>query len=163
MSENITVRVEGARKADAGRGIARLPPRVQNQLGILSGDPVIIEGTSLTVAKVWPGDDDGPVIRIDADTRASVGANIGDTVQVRNASVETAEAVTLRPADDHADTTPAAAAISRKLVDRLVREGKQLRIDGYGGYVVTETVPNGSVRLTDATTVTVEPEPATPS
>ena len=162
MTEEITVRVEGARKADAGRGIARLPPRVQNQLGVLSGDPVIIDGESLTVAKVWPGDDDGPVVRIDADTRASVGANIGDTVQVRNASVETAKAVTLRPADDHADTTPATAAVSRKLVDRLVREGKQLRIDGYGGYVVTETIPDGSVRLTDATTVTVEPEPATP-
>ena len=153
-----TVRVEGARKRDAGRGIARLPSRIQRQLGVLSGDPIIIEGDRMTVAKVWPGDHDQTVIRIDADTRATVGVNIGETVTIRKASVADASSITIQPADDHADETPSTEALTSKLVDRLVRTGKRLRVEGYGPYVVTDTTPTGSVRITDATSITVEPE-----
>jgi transitional endoplasmic reticulum ATPase len=154
----ITVRVEGARKRDAGRGIARLPSRIQTKLGVLSGDPIIIEGKRLTVAKVWPSDDDGAVVRIDDDTRATVGVNIGDTVQVRKASVEDAAEITLHPADDHSDADAPTEILGKKLVDRLVRAGKRLRIEGYGPYVVTETTPTGSVRITESTTVRLDPE-----
>ncbi len=130
MSDGISeVRVEGARKRDAGRGIARLPTRIQSRLGVLSGDPIIIEGERLTVAKVWPSDDGGNVVRIDGDTRASIGANIGDYVTVRKASVNDAAEVTLHPASDHASEAPSEQIVRRKLVDRLVRSGKQLRIE----------------------------------
>jgi len=152
------VRVEGARKRDAGRGIARLPRRVQSQLGVLSGDPIIIEGERLTVAKVWPGDDEGAVVRIDGDTRATIGATIGDSVQVRKASVADAVDVTLQPASDHASDAPSEEVIRRELVDRLVRAGKQLRIERYGPYVVTDTTPTGSVRITESTGIRVDPE-----
>ena len=159
MSDGIAeVRVEGARKQDAGRGIARLPARLQSSLGVLSGDPIIIEGKRLTVAKVWPGDDEGDVIRIDGDTRASVGVNIGGHVTVRKASVNDAVEVTLNPASDHASQAPAEQIVRRKLVDRLVRTGKQLRIEGYGPYVVTDTTPTGSVRITESTGVKISPE-----
>jgi len=154
----IAVRVEGARKRDAGRGIARLPSSIQSRLGVLSGDPIIIEGDRLTVAKIWPSEDNGAVVRIDADTRATIGANIGDTVQVRKASVSDAAEVTLHPADEHADDSASEEAIRRKLVDRLVRSGKRIRIEGYGPYVVTGTTPTGSVRITDATRVELDPE-----
>jgi transitional endoplasmic reticulum ATPase len=122
------LRVEGARKRDAGRGIARLPGHVQTDLGILSGDPIIIEGEALTVAKVWPGEDGDDVVRIDADTRASAGVTIGDTVTVRRATVEDATRVVLQPADEHADDAASTEALRRRLVDRLVRPGKRLRI-----------------------------------
>ena len=156
----IRVRVEGARKRDAGRGIARLPSDIQTRLGVLSGDPIIIEGERLTVAKVWPSDDGGAVVRIDGDTRATIGANIGDTVRVRNASVEDAVAITLQPADEHADDAASEEALRVKLLDRLVRAGKRLRIEGYGPYVVTDTIPTGSVRITTSTSVKLEPEVA---
>jgi transitional endoplasmic reticulum ATPase len=156
----IRVRVEGARKRDAGRGIARLPSGIQTRLGVLSGDPIIIEGERLTVAKVWPSDDGGAVVRIDGDTRATIGANIGDTVRVRNASVEDAVAITLQPADEHADDAASEEALRVKLLDRLVRAGKRLRIEGYGPYVVTDTIPTGSVRITASTSVKLEPEVA---
>ncbi|MFT4922666.1 MAG: transitional endoplasmic reticulum ATPase, partial [Haloarculaceae archaeon] len=152
------LRVKGARKRDAGRGIARLPGHVQSDLGILSGDPVIIEGDRLTVAKVWPGDADDGVVRIDADTRASAGVNIGDTVLVRKATVEDAAAITLQPADDHADDTASEEGVRMRLVDRLLRPGKRLRVEGYGAYVVTDALPSGSVRVTERTDVTVDPE-----
>ena len=154
----VEVRVEGARKRDAGRGIARLSNAVQRELGILSGDPVIIENGQLTVAKVWPSDDEEAVVRIDGDTRASIDANIGDTVRIRKASVEDAYEITLQPATDHADDSPSTEGIRRQLVDRLVRVGKRVRIEGYGPYVVTETAPSGSVRVTDSTRVSIEPD-----
>jgi|GEM_PF-5415877 len=72
----VAVRVEGARKRDAGRGRARLSDTVQSELGVLSGDPIIIEGDRLTVAKVWPSDEGGRFVRIDADTRASANVNM---------------------------------------------------------------------------------------
>jgi transitional endoplasmic reticulum ATPase len=155
------LRVEGARKRDAGRGIARLPGHVQSGLGVLSGDPVVVEGDRLTVAKVWPGGDDGDVIRIDADTRASAGVTIGETVLVRRASVEDAVSVTLQPADDHADAGMRDSEARVRLADTLLRAGKRLRIDGYGTYVVTDTRPSGSVRVTGETAVTVDPGVAT--
>ncbi|MFC7133838.1 MULTISPECIES: CDC48 family AAA ATPase [Salinibaculum] len=150
------VRVEGARKSDAGRGIARLPGHIQSALGVLSGDPIIVEGDKLTVAKVWPGNDDGDVVRIDADTRASAGVNIGDEVTIRKGSVADAISVTLHPADEHADETASIEGIRQGLRDQLVRQGKRLRVQGYGAYVVTDTHPAGSVRITSATDVRLE-------
>jgi len=154
----VEVRVEGARKRDAGRGIARLSSAVQQELGVLSGDPVILENGQLTVAKVWPSEDDQPVVRIDGDTRASIDANIGDTVRVRRASVEDAREVTLQPATDHADDSASTEGVRQKLVDRLVRVGKRVRIEGYGPYVVTGTTPSGSVRVVDSTRISIDPE-----
>jgi transitional endoplasmic reticulum ATPase len=159
----VEVRVEGARKRDAGRGIARLSSNTQRQLGVLSGDPILIEADQLTVAKVWPSDDDDAVVRIDGDTRASIGVNIGDTVAVRKASVEDATRITLQPASEHADDAPPEAALGQQLRDRLVGVGKQVRIEGYGPYVVTETRPAGSVRIVGSTSVKVEPDIASPA
>jgi transitional endoplasmic reticulum ATPase len=154
------LRVEGARKRDAGRGIARLPGHVQSALGVLSGDPVIVEGGRLTVAKVWPGEDEGNVIRIDADTRASAGVTIGETVRVRRASVEDAVSVTLQPADEHADGEVSESVVRRRLLDQLLRAGKRLQLEGYGAYVVTDTRPSGSVRVSEETAVSVDPDVA---
>ncbi len=157
----VAVRVEGARKRDAGRGRARLSDTVQSELGVLSGDPIIIEGDRLTVAKVWPSDEGGRFVRIDADTRASANVNIGDTVRVRRGTVENAAKITLQPADEHANDTASEQALRQKLLDDLVRRGKRLRVEGYGPYVVTETIPSGSVRVTGSTRVVLRPEVVT--
>jgi transitional endoplasmic reticulum ATPase len=158
MTDEVRARVEGARKRDAGRGIARLPETLQSELGVLSGDPVLVEGERETVAKVWPGGEEGAV-RIDADTRASAGASVGDTVRLRVADVTEAAAVTLRPAEGDAGL-PAEAEAAGELTDRIVAAGKRLRVGGEP-LVVTETTPGGSVRVTAETEVSVDAEPAT--
>ena len=165
-SGEVRARVEGARKRDAGRGIARLPESLQSELGLLSGDPVVIEGDRETVAKVWPGNDEG-VVRVDADTRKSAGATVGDRVRLRGASVEEAATVTLRPAGDGAAgdeggrrDLPSESTAGGRLQDRIVAPGKRLRVDGES-FVVSETGPSGTVRVTDATAVRIDPEPAT--
>ncbi len=103
-SDGVSLSVRAAEKRDAGRGVARIPEIARRQLGVLSGDTVVIEGESTTVAKLWPADSAVPenVVQIDADTRANAGVHVGDTVTVRTkdkSTIREAERVTLRPAD----------------------------------------------------------------
>ncbi|WP_101297650.1 CDC48 family AAA ATPase [Halegenticoccus soli] len=155
--------VRGAEKRDAGRGIARLPESARRRLGVLSGDTVVIAGARETVAKVWParGDAVDGTIQIDADTRTNAGVRIGEAVRVSKVSVREATAVTLLAppglgsADIGRETVVDAA--KRDLLDRPVREGEQVHLERLGGsaFVVSETVPDGTVRVVDDTDVNV--------
>ncbi|QLH78738.1 AAA family ATPase [Halosimplex rubrum] len=154
----IEVSVEGANKRDAGRGIARVPERVRSELGVLSGDPLVIKGERATVAKAWPETGDGAYIRIDADTRANAGVNIGDTVTVEQTSVREADGLTVRLAQTVGlDDAQQESAVRRALLDRPLREGEQVHIDGVGAFAVSGTDPGGAVRVTDETDITVLP------
>ncbi|SEO80392.1 transitional endoplasmic reticulum ATPase [Halogranum amylolyticum] len=153
--------VRGAEKRDAGRGIARLPEGARQRLGVLSGDTVVIEGERETVAKVWPargGAGEGS-IQIDADTRTNAGVKISETVRVRQQAVDEAVAVTLAAPDDlgYDDADLVRQSVKRDLQDRPLHQGERVRIERLGGsaFVVTKTVPDGTVRVTDDTNVTV--------
>ena len=154
MTRRVTLTVKGAEKRDAGRGVARLPESARRALGVLSGDTVVVEGERPTVAKVWPAADEDGVVRIDAETRANAGVNIGDTVRVEPVSVEEAHSVVVRipvAADD--DLLEAVAADLR---DRPLRAGEQVRLGRAGIRAsVAETDPDGTVRVTDRTTIRV--------
>ena len=155
----VELTVAGARKRDAGRGIARLPEPVRSRLGVLSGDSVVIEGESQTVAKVWPDDGDDSVVRIDADTRANAGVTIGDTVRVRSATLTDAESISVTPTEDLGEMGPSAAGslVKEGLLDRPLRRDEQFHVDGVGGFRVLETTPGGSVRVDPGTDVEVVP------
>ncbi|MCH7659844.1 MAG: CDC48 family AAA ATPase [Euryarchaeota archaeon] len=162
MSDSdVTLSVRGAEKRDAGRGVARLPERARQTLSVLSGDTVLIEGERTTVAKVWPA---GPgaeskTIQIDADTRQNAGVSIGDTVGVRKQTVEDARSVTITPpvSISAEDAESVERAVKRDLRDRPVRTGERIRIErlGVGPFSITDTDPEGTVRITDSTRVTV--------
>ncbi len=157
----VTLTVRGAEKRDAGRGVARLPERARQALSVLSGDTVLIEGERTTVAKVWPGgpdlDDEG--IQVDADTRSNAGVSIGDTVTVRKQTVEDAGSVTVTPpvSISAEDAESVERAVKRDLRDRPVRTGERIRIErlGVGPFTITDTDPDGTVRIADGTRVTV--------
>ena len=153
--------VAGAEKRDAGRGVARLPERVRSELGVLSGDTVLIEGDRSTVAKVWPAspDLDEGTIQIDADTRSNAGVSIGDSVTVRKQSAETADRVVVQPprslSSEDAETV--VTAIKRDLQDRPVSPGQRIRIERLapGPFEIISTRPSGTVLLTRDTQVEV--------
>lgn len=155
----LTLRVTGAEKRDAGRGVARLPEVARRELGVLSGDAVTIEGTRSTVAKVWPAgpDVDRKTVRIDADTRANAGVSIGDEVVVAPKTVEDASSVTIRPprALSAADADVVVRAIKRDLEDRPVSEGQRIRIERLSDhpFEISATEPTGMVSITASTTV----------
>ena len=157
MSENgaITVTVKGAEKRDAGRGVARLPEQVRKQLGVLSGDTVVVEGERATVAKVWPGNGGAAVIRIDADTRTNAKVTIGDEVTVRQVAVADAEEVRLEiPGELPAERSR--RLVARDLLDRPLQEGESIRLERLGVVgSISRTRPAGTVRMTDDTRVVI--------
>jgi transitional endoplasmic reticulum ATPase len=160
MSEDgrsVRLVVRGAEKRDAGRGVARLPEHARRALGVLSGDTVVVEGERPTVAKVWPGGG-AEGIRIDADTRANAGVNIGDEVTVRPVSVADADEVTLDvPVEVDEDTLE---ALRRDLLDRPLRAGETVRLERLGARAdIRATDPDGTVRVTDRTDVRVVSHP----
>jgi transitional endoplasmic reticulum ATPase len=156
--DGVELTVKGAHKRDAGRGIARLPESVRSELGVLSGSPVIIEGARPTVVKVWPGDDEGSTVRIDSDTRANAGVNIGETVTVRSGSVADATDISIQPVEPLPGTDEYAHMVRTRLVDQMVQAGERTHVDGLGTFVVRSTDPDGAVRVTAQTNVTVLPQ-----
>ncbi|UPV74469.1 AAA family ATPase [Halorussus limi] len=161
-SAAVELTVQGAEKRDAGRGIARIPESARSALGVLSGDTVVVEGERDTVVKVWPAGTDVQrgVLQVDGETRANAGVSIGDTVTVRQISVADAESVALAPTAtfDEDDRETLEAALKRTLRDRPVKEGERVRIERLGDagtFHVGGTDPDGVVRVTDDTDVTV--------
>ncbi|WP_226479935.1 AAA family ATPase [Natrinema amylolyticum] len=163
-SDGVTLAVRAAEKGDAGRGVARIPEPARRQLGILSGDTVVIEGDETTVAKMWPADQSVPenAIQIDGDTRANAGVHVGDTVSVRakdKSAITDADRVTLiaPPALPERQRRAAETEATEKLRNRPVRAGEQVRIEGIDQqpFRVTDTDPDGDVRITDATTIRI--------
>ena len=164
MTVEATVRA--AEKRDAGRGIARLPEAVRAELGVLSGDPVVVEDERSIVVKCWPARADVPdgTIQIDADTRANTGVKIGETVRVSAAGTPVvAERVALAPVGPiEADPEVIVAAAREAVRDRPVAAGQTVRVERVGGTVrVRSTDPGGTVRVGESTTVTVNTEAAT--
>ncbi|GAB3697024.1 CDC48 family AAA ATPase [Halorubrum pallidum] len=165
MNETAGLRltVRAAEKRDAGRGIARLPESARQRLGLLSGDTVEIRGDRAAVAKVWPGGPDaadGSVL-IDADTRANAGVKVGDTVTVAAVDVEDARRVVLAAPAELADVDVSREvverALARDLRDRPVTVGEAVHVERLGGirFVVAESTPDGTVRVTNRTDVSV--------
>ena len=155
--DGVELTVKGAHKRDGGRGIARLPESVRSELGVLSGSPVIIDGDRRTVVKVWPGDGDGSTVRIDSDTRANAGVNIGETVTVRTGAVTDANAIAIQPLNPLPGTDEYEHMVRRRLVDQMVQADERTHVDGLGTFVVQSTDPDGAVRVTAETDVTVVP------
>jgi len=154
MARQVTLTVKGAEKRDAGRGVARLPESARRALGVLSGDTVVIEGDRPTVSKVWPAGGTDGIVRIDAETRANAGVNIGDTVTVGPILVDEADSVVVEIPVDADDEL--LEAIAGDLRDRPLQTGETIRLERPGvRATVTETAPEGTVRVTGNTTVRV--------
>lgn len=163
-SDGVSLTVRAAEKRDAGRGVARIPELARRQLGVLSGDTVVIEGERKTVAKMWPADPSVPenVVQIDGDTRANAGVHVGDTVSVRTkdtSAIAEAKRVTLTPPPTFTNSQQGTGEreAAKTLRNRPVRAGEQIRIEGLDQepFKVTDTDPGGDVRITSTTTVRI--------
>lgn len=154
MEREAELVVQGAEKRDAGRGIARLSSATCQDLGILSGEMVLLSGSRETVTKVWPGGKEG-VVRIDADTRRNADLNIGDRVTVQPIEIEDASSVTVElPVMPQSENAP--SVIKRRLLDRPVKKSEQIYLDRVDLSVkITNTEPSGIVRIADDTTVSI--------
>jgi len=167
-SAAVELTVRGAEKRDAGRGVARIPEAARRDLGVLSGDTVVVSGDRTTVTKVWPADGDVPAdsILVDDDTRTNAGVQIGDTVTVAKQDVDDAKSVTVAPPPSLANVDGAVVerAVTRDLHDRPVSEGEQIRLERVADrpFRVVSTDPDGPVRISANTMVLVAPDPYEP-
>jgi len=92
--KTLTLRVADAYQRDVGRGIARVDPKVVDQLGLTSGDVIQIVGKKKTTALSWPGyesDSGKGTIRIDGYLRNNAGVSIDDKVTIRKIEAKIAQ------------------------------------------------------------------------
>jgi transitional endoplasmic reticulum ATPase len=120
--------------ADSGRGVARLPAKWMQQLGLAEGDVIEIVGKRSTAARaIRPyGDDEGlEIIRLDGLQRANAEVGSGDYVEVRKVESKAATRVVFAPAAEQVRLTGSAEALKRSFEGRPLTEGDTVATAGH--------------------------------
>ena len=120
--------------ADSGRGIARVPKKIMDQLGLADGDVIEIVGKRVTPARaIRPyGDDEGlDIIRLDGLQRANAGVGSGDFVEVRKGLSKAATRVVFAPAQNNVRLQGSAEALKRSFAERPLTAGDTVATAGH--------------------------------
>jgi transitional endoplasmic reticulum ATPase len=128
------VQVANLPPADVGRGIARLPAKLMQALGLSDGDVIEIVGKSTTAARaIRPYDEDAglDIVRLDGLQRANAGVGSGDFVEIRPAGSKAATRVVFAPAADNVRLHGSAAALQRSFAGRPLTEGDVVATAGH--------------------------------
>jgi len=159
--KTLTLRVADAYQRDVGRGIARVDPKVVDELGLTSGDVIQIVGKKKTTALSWPGyesDSGKGTIRIDGYLRNNAGVSIDDKVTIRKIEAKIAQRLTLAPTEP-LRIVGGEEYLSQILEGRVLARGDYVPINVMGrkiDLVVTSTTPTAeAVIVTEQTQVTV--------
>jgi transitional endoplasmic reticulum ATPase len=161
IEKTVTLRVADAHQRDVGRGIARIDPKIVQELGLTSGDIVQITGKRKTNALSWPAyeqDFGKGIIRIDGYLRNNAGVSIDDKVLVRKIDAKIAEKITLAPTEP-LRLVGGEEYLSQLLEGRVMSKGDYVPINVMGrkiDLVVTNTTPSAeAVIVTENTEVVV--------
>ncbi len=120
--------------ADSGRGVARLPAKWMQQLGLAEGDVIEIIGKRSTAARaIRPyGDDEGlEIIRLDGLQRANAEVGSGDYVEVRKVESKIATRVVFAPTADNVRLTGSTEALKRSFAGRPLTEDDTVATAGH--------------------------------
>ncbi len=156
-----TLRVADALQRDVGRGIARIDPKVVQELGLTSGDVVQIVGKRKTNALCWPAHEQDygkGIVRIDGYLRNNAGVSIDDKVTIRKIDAKIAERLMLAPTEP-LRIVGGEEYLSQLLEGRVLSRGDFVPINIMGrtvNLVVTNTSPPAeAVIVTEGTEVLV--------
>src|SRR6476469_1534988 len=128
------VQVASLPPADSGRGFARLPDKLMDELGLNEGDVIEIVGKRSTAARaIRPyGEDEGiDIIRLDGLQRANAGVGSGDFVEIRKAESNPATRVVFAPAQPNVRLQGSAEALQRTFAGRPLVEGDTVATAGH--------------------------------
>jgi len=128
------VQVASLPPVDSGRGFARLPDKLMDDLGLAEGDVIEIVGKRSTAARaIRPyGEDEGiDIIRLDGLQRANAGVGSGDFVQVSKAASKPATKVVFAPAQPNVRLQGSADALKRTFAGRPLVEGDVVSTTGH--------------------------------
>ncbi|HVH15951.1 MAG TPA: CDC48 family AAA ATPase [Candidatus Angelobacter sp.] len=160
-AKTATLRVADALQRDVGRGIARIDPKVVQELELTSGDVVQIIGKRKTNALCWPAHEQDygkGIVRIDGYLRNNAGVSIDDKVTIRKIDAKIAERLTLAPTEP-LRIVGGEEYLSQLLEGRVLSRGDFVPINIMGrtvNLVVTNTSPPAeAVIVTEGTEVLV--------
>jgi len=128
------VQVASLPPADSGRGFARLPDKLMDELSLSEGDVIEIVGKRSTAARaIRPyGEDEGiDIVRLDGLQRANAGVGSGDFVEVREADSKPASRVVFAPAQPNVRLQGSAEALKRSFAGRPLVEGDTVATTGH--------------------------------
>ncbi|MEM2388414.1 MAG: CDC48 family AAA ATPase, partial [Candidatus Thermoplasmatota archaeon] len=146
-----------AKSRDAGRGIARVDPKIAEEMKLTPGDVILVEGRKKTACIYWPGysEDAGKgIIRIDGITRKNADAGIDDRVKIRKIKAKTAEKVFFSPLED-LRLVGAEEYLLHLLEGRVVTKGDRISINIMGrkiDLIVTGISPSAEAVIIGTTT-----------
>src|SRR3954469_5170060 len=127
------VQVASLPPADSGRGFARLPDPLMDDLGLSEGDVIEIVGKRSTAARaIRPyGEDVGiDILRLDGLQRANAGVGSGDFVEVRKAASVPAQRVVFAPAQQNLRLQGSGEALKRSFGMRPINAGDVVATTG---------------------------------
>src|SRR6476469_5044372 len=128
------VQVASLPPADSGRGFARLPDKLMEELGLKEGDVIEIVGKRTTAARaIRPyGEDEGiDIIRLDGLQRANAGVGSAAFVEVRKAESKAATRVVFAPSQPNIRLQGTSDALQRTFAGRPLVEGDVVSTTGH--------------------------------
>ena len=128
------VQVANLPPGDSGRGIARLPAKLLEDLGLNEGDTIEIVGKRSTAARAirpYKEDEGLDIVRLDGLQRANAGIGSGDFVEIRKAKSKPATRVVFAPAQDNVRLQGSSAALKRTFAGRPLCEGDTVATAGH--------------------------------
>ena len=165
--EKVTLKVAEANSRDVGRKIARIDPKVANELGLATGDAIEISssGKTKTIVLNWPAYQDDyrkGLIRIDGYIRNKLDVGINDSVDIKKVEAKSAQSITLAPTEP-LRILGAEEYLSSYLEGMLVTRGDTVPLNIMGqrvDLVVISTKPSGPVIISNSTQVSISEETA---
>jgi transitional endoplasmic reticulum ATPase len=128
------VQVASLPPADSGRGLARLPDKLMDELGLSEGDVIEIVGKRSTAARAirpYGEDENIDIVRLDGLQRANAGVGSGDFVEVRKAESKPATKIVFAPAQPNVRLQGSADALKRTFAGRPLVEGDTVATTGH--------------------------------
>src|ERR671919_574393 len=162
----IMLKVGEANTRDVGRKIARIDPKVAQEISLATGDAIeISSGRAKTTVLNWPAysqDYGKGLIRIDGYARNKLGVGINDTVDIKKVQAKDAQSITLAPTEP-LRILGAEEYLASFLEGQLVTRGDTIPLNIMGqriDLVVISTTPSGPVTISRSTQMNVSEETA---
>ncbi|MFB6087873.1 MAG: AAA family ATPase, partial [Haloarculaceae archaeon] len=168
--------VKPLKQKDAGRRLAAIDRASRKELGLESGDYIVIEGNDgeTAIARVWPGysqDEGRGIVRIDGRLRQEANVGVDDTVTVQKEEVNPATSLTVALPQNLQVQGDVSNLIRSQLSGQAVRQGQAVHVSfGLGPLAssrgqriplkIAGTEPSGTVVVTDSTEIRVSEKPA---
>jgi transitional endoplasmic reticulum ATPase len=128
------VQVANLPPSDSGRGVARLPIKLMEELTLTEGDVIEIVGKRSTAARaIRPfSEDEGlDIIRLDGLQRSNARIGSGDYVEIKKARSKPATRVVFAPAQNNIRLQGSSAALQRSFAGRPLVEGDVVATTGH--------------------------------